>query len=54
MSSDALPVAVADDYRSDLTIAVDVGGDVEALPPLSKARDIFLHIGDLTKRQVRT
>ena len=50
---DALPVAVATDYGSDLTIAVDVGAEVEASPPLSTARDIFLRISDVTERHVR-
>ena len=50
---DALPVAVARDYGSDLTIAVDVGTDIETSPPLTAARDIFLRINELTERHVR-
>lgn len=50
---DALPVAVASDYGSDLTIAVDVGANVEPSPPLTTAKDIFLRINDLTERHVR-
>lgn len=50
---DALPVAVAAEYGSDLTIAVDVGADVEPSPPLTTAKDIFLRINDITERHVR-
>ena len=50
---DALPVAVASDYGSDLTIAVDVGAAVEPSAPLTTAKDIFLRINDLTERHVR-
>ncbi len=50
---DALPVAVASEYGSDLTIAVDVGADVETSPRLETAKDIFLRISDLTERHVR-
>jgi len=50
---DALPVAVARDYGSDLTIAVDVGADVEVSPALETAKDILLRISDLTERHVR-
>lgn len=50
---DALPVAVASEYGSDLTIAVDVGANVEPSPPLTTAKDIFLRINDLTERHVR-
>jgi len=50
---DALPVAVAAEYGSDLTIAVDVGADVEPTEHLDTAKDIFLRISDLTERHVR-
>jgi len=50
---DALPVAVASDYGSDLTIAIDVGANVIPSPPLTTAKDIFLRISDLTERHVR-
>ena len=50
---DALPVAIASEYGSDLTIAVDVGADIEPSPPLETAKDIFLRISDLTERHVR-
>ncbi len=50
---DALPVAVASAYGSDLTIAVDVGADVVPSPRLETAKDIFLRISDLTERHVR-
>lgn len=50
---DALPVAVARDYGSDLTIAVDVGAEVEPSESLDTAKDIFLRISDVTERHVR-
>ncbi len=50
---DALPVAVASEYGSDITIAVDVGADIEPSPPLHTAKDIFLRISDVTERHVR-
>ena len=50
---DALPVAVAADYGSDLTIAVDVGTEVSPARPAQTAKDVFLRVSDITERHVR-
>ena len=50
---DALPVSVALEYGSDMTIAVDVGADVESKARVQTAREIFLRVSDITERHVR-
>lgn len=50
---DAIPAAIAKSYRLNLTIAVDVGANVEPITECKTAADIFLRLSDLGEPIVR-
>ena len=50
---DALPAKIAKGYHGDLTIAVDVGGQVEPISTCETAADIFLRLSDIGEPLVR-
>ena len=50
---DAIPAKLAKSYGAELTIAVDVGGKVEAVPTCVTAADVFLRLSDIGEPLVR-
>lgn len=50
---DALPARIARDYGTDLTIAVDVGAEVERISECKTAADIFLRLSDIGEPLLR-
>lgn len=44
---DAIPAKIARSYRADLTIAVDVGAEIEPISACRTAADIFLRLSDI-------
>jgi NTE family protein len=50
---DALPVNVAQTGNCDLTVAVDVGADLEPIDACPSALDVFLRLSDLGEPLVR-
>lgn len=50
---DAIPARIATTYGKDLTIAVDVGGEVAAIDKCETAADIFLRLSDIGEPLMR-
>lgn len=51
---DAIPARIAKGYGADLTIAVDVGAEIEPVTECKTAADIFLRLSDIGEPLLRT
>ncbi|MEO2013621.1 MAG: patatin-like phospholipase family protein [Fuerstiella sp.] len=50
---DAIPAKIAKSYAADVTIAVDVGAELEPIARCPTAVDVFLRLGDIGEHVVR-
>lgn len=50
---DAIPAKIAKSYGADVTIAVDVGAELEPIERCPTAVDVFLRLGDIGEHLVR-
>ena len=50
---DAIPAKIASSYGADVTIAVDVGAQLEPIEKCPTAVDVFLRLGDIGEHLVR-